>query len=44
MRLITHRFGQISPEIAAQIGTLSLANLENLGEALLDFSAHLLKS
>jgi predicted transposase/invertase (TIGR01784 family) len=39
MRLITHRFGQISPAIAAQIGTLSLAELENLGEALFDFSS-----
>ena len=38
MRLLTHRFGQISPELEEQIRRLSTDQLEALGEALLDFS------
>ncbi|MBE9145095.1 DUF4351 domain-containing protein [Planktothrix mougeotii] len=37
-RLITRRLGAIAPEIQEQIQTLSVEELENLGEALLDFS------
>ena len=37
-RQLTRRFGAIAPEIQAQIQTLSVEELENLGEALLDFS------
>ncbi|MEH1910903.1 DUF4351 domain-containing protein [Nostoc sp.] len=39
MRLLTHRFGAIEPEIEQQIRTLSIAQLEELAEALLDFSS-----
>jgi predicted transposase/invertase (TIGR01784 family) len=39
LRQLTHRFGAIAPETEAQIRTLSLAQLEELSEALLDFSA-----
>jgi predicted transposase/invertase (TIGR01784 family) len=38
LRLIVHRFGTIAPETEAQIKTLSLIQLEDLGKALLDFS------
>jgi predicted transposase YdaD len=38
LRLLTRRVGGISPDIEAQIRTLSLTQLEALGEALLDFS------
>ena len=38
LRLIAHRFGMIAPETEAQIKTLSLKQLEDLGKALLDFS------
>jgi hypothetical protein len=38
LRLLTCRVGGISPDIEAQIRTLSLNQLETLGEALLDFS------
>lgn len=37
-RLLPHRIGAIPPEAEAQIRTLSLAQLEELGEALLDFT------
>ncbi|MEH1960656.1 MAG: DUF4351 domain-containing protein [Nostoc sp.] len=39
MRLLTHRFAAIEPEIEQQIRTLSIAQLEELAEALLDFSS-----
>ncbi|MEH2377453.1 MAG: DUF4351 domain-containing protein [Nostoc sp.] len=39
MRLLTRRFGAIEPEIEQQIRTLSIAQLEELAEALLDFSS-----
>jgi hypothetical protein len=38
LRLLPHRIGEIPPEIEAQIRTLSLTQLEELGEALLGFS------
>ncbi|TAF01380.1 MAG: DUF4351 domain-containing protein, partial [Oscillatoriales cyanobacterium] len=37
-RLLTRRIGPIAPEIQEQIQTLSVEELEDLGEALLDFS------
>jgi hypothetical protein len=38
LRLLTRRIGPISPPMEAQIRLLSLTQLEELGEALLDFS------
>lgn len=38
LRLITRRFGTIAPTTESQIRSLSLIQLEALGEALLDFS------
>ena len=38
LRLLTRRFGAVSPGMQAQIQVLSLYQLELLGEALLDFS------
>jgi hypothetical protein len=38
LRLITRRFGTIAPSTQTQIRSLSLTQLESLGEALLDFS------
>lgn len=38
LRQLTRRIGVLSPEVRSQIESLSLAQLENLGEALLDFS------
>ncbi|MCG8367151.1 MAG: DUF4351 domain-containing protein, partial [Pseudanabaenales cyanobacterium] len=38
LRLLTHKFGEIPPELRSQIEQLSLAQLEALGKALLDFS------
>ncbi|MEH2173961.1 DUF4351 domain-containing protein [Nostoc sp.] len=39
MRQLTRRFAAIEPEIEQQIRTLSIAQLEDLAEALLDFSS-----
>ncbi|WP_224410278.1 DUF4351 domain-containing protein [Oscillatoria salina] len=39
MRLILRRFGTIESELEAQIEQLSLSQLEELAEALLDFTA-----
>ncbi len=39
LRLLTRRFGAINPEIEQQIRALSTTQLENLAEALLDFSS-----
>lgn len=36
---LTRRFSAIEPEIEQQIRTLSIAQLEDLAEALLDFSS-----
>jgi predicted transposase YdaD len=38
LRLLPRRVGIVPPKIEAQIRTLSLQQLEELGEALLDFS------
>jgi predicted transposase/invertase (TIGR01784 family) len=37
-RLLTRRVGELSPELQAQIQSLSVETLEDLGEALLDFT------
>ena len=39
LRQLTRRFGTLAPELQAQISQLSIAQLEELGEALLDFSS-----
>ncbi|MBP0015513.1 MAG: Rpn family recombination-promoting nuclease/putative transposase [Roseofilum sp. SID3] len=39
IRLLTRRVGELSPELEAQIQSLSVEVLEDLGEALLDFTA-----
>jgi predicted transposase YdaD len=38
LRLLTRRIGEVAPDLQAQVQSLSLAQLEALGEALLDFS------
>ncbi|MDJ1180921.1 DUF4351 domain-containing protein, partial [Roseofilum sp. BLCC_M91] len=38
IRLLTRRVGELSPELEAQIQSLSVETLEDLGEALLDFT------
>lgn len=38
LRQLAHRIGDVSPEMRSQVEALSLAQLEALGEALLDFS------
>ncbi|MDJ1170729.1 Rpn family recombination-promoting nuclease/putative transposase [Roseofilum sp. BLCC_M154] len=38
IRLLTRRVGALSPEMEAQIQSLSVETLEDLGEALLDFT------
>ncbi|MBD2181257.1 DUF4351 domain-containing protein [Planktothrix sp. FACHB-1355] len=38
LRLLHRRIGALTPELQARIQTLSIAQLEELGEALLDFS------
>lgn len=39
LRLLTRRVGAIAPDIENQIQQLSIPQLEDLGEALLDFSS-----
>jgi predicted transposase YdaD len=39
LRLLTRKLGELPPQIREQIETLSLEELENLGEALLDFTS-----
>ena len=39
LRQLNRRIGGISAELSANIQSLSLENLENLGEALLDFQS-----
>nr|WP_228014459.1 DUF4351 domain-containing protein [Fortiea sp. LEGE XX443] len=39
LRQLTRRFGAIEPQTEQQIRTLSLTQLEDLAEALLDFSS-----
>ncbi|MFB2896207.1 DUF4351 domain-containing protein [Aerosakkonemataceae cyanobacterium BLCC-F50] len=38
IRLLTRRIGVVTPEMQVRIQSLSIAQLEDLGEALLDFS------
>ena len=38
LRLLTRRIGGVSTDLQTQIQSLSLTQLESLGEALLDFS------
>jgi Domain of unknown function (DUF4351) len=38
LRLLTRRFGDITPEMQLKINALSIYQLEDLGEALLAFS------
>ncbi|WAN69880.1 DUF4351 domain-containing protein [Moorena producens JHB] len=38
LRLLLRRLGEVSPEMRTQVQALSLAQLEALGEALLDFT------
>jgi predicted transposase/invertase (TIGR01784 family) len=38
LKLLTRQVGDLSPELTAQVQSLSLAQLEALGEALLDFT------
>lgn len=38
IRQLTRRIGLVTPEIQGRIQSLSLAQLEDLGEALLDLS------
>jgi len=38
VRLLERRVGAVTPEVQSQIGELSIAKLENLGEALLNFN------
>jgi predicted transposase YdaD len=37
LRLLTRRIGDLTPELRSQIQSLPLTQLEDLGEALLDF-------
>jgi hypothetical protein len=39
LRLLVRRVGELTPEVRSQVQSLSLPELEALGEALLDFSA-----
>lgn len=39
LRQLTRKFGPVSAEVRSQIDSLSLPELENLGEALLEFSS-----
>ena len=39
VRQISRRFGALSPEQVSQIRSLSIPELESLGEALLDFQS-----
>ncbi len=39
LRLLTRRVGELSPEVREKVENLSLEQLENLGEALLDFNS-----
>ncbi len=38
MRQLTRRIGEVSPQLQAQIQSLSTSQIEELSEALLDFS------
>jgi predicted transposase YdaD len=38
LRQLTRRVGDVAPEVRSQVQSLSLTQIEALGEALLDFS------
>ncbi|WP_404789323.1 DUF4351 domain-containing protein [Altericista sp. CCNU0014] len=39
LRLLTRRIGEIAPDLTSQVEDLSIAQVEALGEALLEFTA-----
>lgn len=39
LRLLTRRVGELPQQVCERVETLSLEQLENLGEALLDFTS-----
>lgn len=39
LKLLTRKLGSLSPEVITKVSALSLEQLENLGEALLDFTS-----
>ena len=39
MRMLGKRLGSLDPEMEGRVGELSVEQLEELGEALLDFTA-----
>ncbi len=39
MRMLKRRFGSLTPQLHSRIASLSVTQLEDLGEALLDFTA-----
>lgn len=39
LRLLNRRIGEVSPRLSQKIKTLQVEQLENLGEALLDFDS-----
>lgn len=39
LRLLNRKLGNLSPQLQAKVSTLSLENVESLGEALLDFNS-----
>ncbi len=39
LRLLSRKFGQIAPELKSQVETLAIPQLENLTEAVLDFTS-----
>ncbi|NKB17416.1 MAG: DUF4351 domain-containing protein [Pseudanabaena sp. CRU_2_10] len=39
LRLLSRKFGQITPELKLQVETLATPQLENLTESLLDFAS-----
>ena len=39
LRQLTRRIGDVTPALQSQVQALTLAQLESLGEALLDFTA-----
>jgi flagellar biosynthesis/type III secretory pathway protein FliH len=43
LRLLARRVGEMEPELQEQIQALAIAQIEDLGEALLDFSTSLVR-
>ncbi len=38
LRLLSHQIGKLSPDLEAKVQVLSLSQVEDLGEALLEFT------